>query len=294
MGQFDKWVIVLFSIHSLYFWLSICVLGMGLTGETYKRKMVQSNLKFGLNRSISWCTEVIYSPNKKAVLDALTISLDFRTCGEYILPEYYDHLFFPTLKPVAESIPTSRQGGSSPISAGSPWPLTAIGPEHTQVQERASFFISFPSNSHFSRAVPRKKGIPAQCFSSHKSKAHSPPSGRGPDREERLEKNSQSPVVQKPWQELVGGESRPRKLGRRRGVQRKASEPPRALGADVAWKKQTSTNRVKRMCWTSDDRRSWGWKYWCMSQSWKVLDLGKEEKAGGPRAWGGEREGRRV
>ena len=148
MGQFDKWVIVLFSIHSLYFWLSICVLGMGLTGETYKRKMVQSNLKFGLNRSISWWTEVIYSPNKKAVLDALTISLDFRTCGEYILTEYYDHLFFPTLKPVAESIPTSRQGGSSPISAGSPWPLTAIGPEHTQVQERASFFVFIGLSLH--------------------------------------------------------------------------------------------------------------------------------------------------
>lgn len=26
-------------------------------------------------------------------------------------------------------------------------------------------------------------------------------------------------------------------------------------------KKNTSTNRVKRMCWTSDDRRLWGWKY---------------------------------
>lgn len=193
---------------------------MGLTGVMYKRKMVQSNLKFGLNRSISWCTEVIYSPNKKAVLDALAISLDFRTCWGYILPEYYDHLFFPTLKPAAESIPTSRQGDSSSISAGSPWPLIAIGPEHTQVQERASFFLSFPSNSHFSRAVLRKKGIPAQCFSSHKSKAHPPPSGRGPDREERLEKNSQSPVVQKPWQELVGGESRPRRLGRRRGRER--------------------------------------------------------------------------
>lgn len=152
---------------------------MGLTGVTYKRKMVQSNLKFGLNRSISWCTEVIYSPNKKVVLDALTISLDFRTWG-YILPEYYDHLFFPTLKPVAESIPTSRQGDSSPISTVSPWLLTAIGPEHTQVQETASFFLSFPSNSHFSRAVSRKKGTPEQCFSSHKSKAHPPPSAGVP------------------------------------------------------------------------------------------------------------------
>ena len=75
---------------------------MGLTGVTYKRKMVPSNLKFGLNRSISCCTEVIYSPNKKAVLDALTISLDFRTCGGYILLEYYDHLLFPSLKPVAD------------------------------------------------------------------------------------------------------------------------------------------------------------------------------------------------
>ena len=75
--------------------------------------------------------------------------------------------------------------------------FTAIDPEHTRVQERASFFLCFPSISHFSRAVSRKKGIPVRCFSSHESKAHPPPSGRGPDREERLKKNSQSSVVQK-------------------------------------------------------------------------------------------------
>lgn len=77
-GLLSYFILYPLTLFPIFF---ICVLGTGLTGVMYKRKMVPSNLKFGLNRSISCCTEVIYSPNKKAVLDVLTISLDFRTFG---------------------------------------------------------------------------------------------------------------------------------------------------------------------------------------------------------------------
>ena len=134
----------------------------------------------------------------------------------------------------------------------------AIDPEHTRVQERASFFLCFPSISHFSRAVSRKKGIPVRCFSSHESKAHPPPSGRGPDREERLKKNSQSSVVQKAVAGACGRHSTMKPSKKKRC----AEKGIRVFTCRCCLReKKNSTNRVKRMCWTSDDRRSWGWKY---------------------------------
>lgn len=190
-----------------------------------------------------------------------------------------------------QTIPTCRQRDSSPISAGSPWVFTAIGPEHTQVQERASFFLCFPSIYHFSRAVSRRKCIPVRCFSSHENKAHPPPSGRGPDREERLKKNSQSSVVQKAVAWACGRHSTTKPSKKKRYAEKGIRVFTCRCCLREKKKKNTSTNRVKRMCWTSDDRRLWGWKYWCLSQRRKVLDLGKEERAGCPHPWGGEGEG---
>lgn len=79
----------LFTVHSLYFWFSNCVLGMGLTGLMCKRKIVPRNLKFPFNRSMSWCVEVIYNTSKRVVFDVFTASLDFRVRGGSILLEYF-------------------------------------------------------------------------------------------------------------------------------------------------------------------------------------------------------------
>ena len=189
------------------------------------------------------------------------------------------------------------QNLSPPLGKGTPAPSLQGPPECSQqsIQSTRGFRKEPLSFSAFLRFLTSREPFPGrkafQCGASQamKVKLTCHLQAGVPTERSGWKKTHKVQLCKKPWQELVG-DTRPWSLRKRRGVQRKASEYSHA---DVAWeKKKNSTNRVKRMCWTSDDRRSWGWKYWCLSQRRKVLDLGKEERAGCPHPWGGEGEGR--